>query len=466
MTMIDRIRRPEANGLVRSIASGMALFVAVTFLAQPVQSAPPLAPVGTTSTFTLKNGLQVVIIEDHRVPVVTHMVWYKIGSIDDPQGASGLAHLLEHLMFKSFDAASDETFAQKISSLGALDNARTAHDSTYYFQRVARDGLKDVMALEAKRMSGLELTQEQVETERDVVREERRSVVESAPIKLLTEQLMASLHHNHSYGRPPIGWAHEITTLTLDDALKAYRESYVPSNAIVIIAGAVTPGEVRKLSEDTYATVAVDRSAPERLRMKEPGPIAARRLEIQDPRVPQPSMFRYYLTPSYATAQPGEAEAIEILMQILGTGSDSRLYRAIVTDQKKALTVGSRFFSEGRDSGRIAVLAVVPRGGDLADVEARVDAVIQDVLQNGIEETELQSAKARIEARMIISSDDQMKLAIRYGEALVAGLTTADVVERLARITAIGREQVNDVARRYLRRERSVTGVLLPETNQ
>ncbi|MEO1281783.1 MAG: pitrilysin family protein [Pseudomonadota bacterium] len=465
MNITDRLKT-IAVWLTLSLVIGLGVIVVLASLIKPIHAAPPPAPVGTTFTFTLENGLQVVVIEDHRVPVVTHMVWYRIGSIDDPQGASGLAHLLEHLMFKSFDAASDETFAQKISALGAIDNARTSHDSTYYFQRVAREGLKNVMALEAKRMSGLELTKEQVEIERDVVREERRSVVESAPIKLLTEQLMATLHHNHSYGRPPIGWSHEITTLALDDALKAYRDFYVPSNAIVVIAGAVTPDEAQALSKDTYGKISVDRSAPERISATEPLPIASRRLQIQDRRVAQSSMFRYYLAPSYASAKPGEAEAVEILMQILGTGSTSRLYRALVAGEKKALTVGSRFFSEGRDSGRIAVLAVVPRGGDLRDVEGRVDDVINELVKNGIEEAELRSAKARIEARTIIDSDDQMKLAVRYGEALVAGLTTADVAERLSRIKAIRRKQVEDVARRLLRRERSVTGVLVPETKQ
>ncbi|WP_170937172.1 MULTISPECIES: pitrilysin family protein [Rhodomicrobium] len=420
------------------------------------------APVGKVTPFTLGNGLQIVVIEDHRVPVVTHMVWYKIGSIDDPQGASGLAHLLEHLMFKSFDAEAKESFAQIMSRLGAVDNATTGPDSTNYFQRVAKERLADVMAVETRRMSGLTLKEDQVLVERQVVREERRSVFESDPVKMLAEQMMATLYENHSYGRPPIGWAHEISQLKLDDALTAYRNFYIPANAVVIIAGDVTPPEVRLLAAQTYGTINVDRQPPPRLVTAEPEPIAARRVEMTDGRVPQPTLFRYYLTPSYRSATGLQAESLDILTAILGDGETSRLHRAVVTGAKAAVGVSAHYFGEGRDSGRLALFAILPGDGDLGAAEREVDRVIADLLKTGITEDELARAKAGIEARTIIESDNQKRLAALYGSALAVGRTVDDLIDAPNRLARVTKADVEAAAAAFLARQRSVTGVVAP----
>ena len=449
---------------LRAFSTAMLLGI---LLSHPVsQLRAEQAPVGKVTSFKLDNGLSVVVIEDHRVPVVTHMVWYKIGSIDDPQGASGLAHLLEHLMFKSFDAQEDESYAQLMSRLGAVDNATTRHDTTHYFQRVAKDRLRDVMALETKRMSGLTITDEQVRVERDVVREERRANIESNPIKLLAEEMTAALYRNHSYGRPPIGWSHELAGLRLEDAEAAYKQYYVPANAIVVIAGDVTPDEVRKLAEQTYGTVKAGPQPPERLRTIEPEPIAARRVELADPRVPQTAIFRYYLAPSYRTAEPLQAESIDVLMSILGGGETSRLHRALVNKHKVALGVGARFFGEGRDSGHIALFTIVPGGGDLSAVEARLDEVLAEVVSGGVTEDELARAKAAIEASLIIESDNQQKLATRYGEALAVGRRVEDVEGLTDRILKVTKETVGEAARNFLIKRRSVTGLLKPAGNE
>jgi zinc protease len=427
------------------------------------------APVGKVTSFKLDNGLQIAVIEDHRVPVVTHMVWYKIGSIDDPQGKSGLAHLLEHLMFKSCNLAREakaESFSSAIARLGAIDNATTHHDTTHYFQRVAKEGLRDVMALEAGRMAQLIFKEDEVLTERNVVREERRSNIESEPIKLLAEQLTGTLYLNHSYGRPPIGWSYEIAGLTLEDARAAYERFYVPANAIVVIAGDVTPDEVRTLAAETYAKIQSGRKVPERLRTAEPEPITSRRLTLADARVPQPAFFRYYLAPSFASAKPMEAESLEVLMTILGDGETSRLYRALVTQSKTALGVGARYSGEGRDSGRIVVFAIVPDAKALAATEAKLDEALEDVVKNGIREEELDRAKTAIEARLIIESDNQMKLATRYGQALAVGRTLEAVTELPERITKVTKADVDAAAHSFLVLRRSVTGNLVPAENE
>src|SRR5262245_32466436 len=208
------------------------------------------------SEFKLANGLTVVVIPDHRAPVVTQMVWYKVGAADEPPGSSGIAHFLEHLMFKGTDKIPTGQFSKIVAKNGGEDNAFTNHDVTAYFQRVAKDRLPLVMRMEADRMENLRLSEEDVKTERDVILEERRSRVDNDPGSILQEQMMAALYANHPYGIPIIGWEHEIAALNRDDALSYYRRFYAPNNAILVVAGDVEPDEVQKLAEETYGKLA------------------------------------------------------------------------------------------------------------------------------------------------------------------------------------------------------------------
>jgi len=450
----------------------LKFFTLLVLLSLNVASAPTEAreaPVGTTTAFTLENGLQIVVIQDHRVPVVTHMVWYKVGAVDDPPGKSGLAHLLEHLTFKSSGFGRDEskqTFARAISSLGAIDNATTQHDTTYYYQRASREHLKALMELETTRMSGFEVSDPEILTEREVVRAEWRSNVRGDPIKLLAERLQAAQYHNHNYRRPVIGWEHEIIALTPEDSRAAYDRFYKPSNAIVVIAGDVMPDEVRALARKTYATMESRGDAPERLAVSEPEPLAARRIVLQDRRVPRPALFRSYLTPSYATAEPGEAESLEILANILGEGETSRLNRELVTKRNIALNTGARYMGNMRDSGRILFFAIAPDGESLDKAEQALDAVLAGIIRDGITEEELSRAKAAIEARWIIESDNQLKLATRYGEALAIGRRIEDIAQLPERIARVTTDEVQAAARAFLQMRRSATGILEPDAER
>src|SRR3954469_16532492 len=231
------------------------------------------APFGRTegsgpevSSFVLDNGLDVVVIPDRRVPVVTHMVWYRNGSADDPLGQSGIAHFLEHLMFKGTKAHPAGEFSRVVSALGGQENAFTSFDYTAYFQRVAREHLETMMAFEAARMTGLVLDEAVVAPERDVVLEERRMRVETDPAAQLSEAMAASLFVHHPYGIPIIGWMHEIEGLNRDHALSYYRRFYTPENAILVVAGDVTPEEVRRLADGTYGLIAAHGERPERTR--------------------------------------------------------------------------------------------------------------------------------------------------------------------------------------------------------
>jgi zinc protease len=428
-----------------------------------VAGAPVCAPALAASnaeTFTLGNGMQVCVIPDHRVAVATHMVFYRTGGADDPSGRSGLAHFLEHLMFKGTDKTRSGEFTRTVTGLGGRHNALTTHDSTAYFQRVAKEHLKAVMALEADRMQGLLLEEKEVLTERDVVAEERRGSVDGNPISALNEQMMAALYQNHTYRRPVLGWSHEIAGLRRADALTFYKAHYAPNNAILVVAGDVTAAEVRRLAEETYGRNRPSPTIAERQRPTEPEHRAERRVRLEDPRAGQPMLLRFYHTPSYASAKPGEAEALAVLARILGGDDTSRLYRHLVLETKLAAHAGADFQGSGRDSGRLALLALAARDGPTDAMEAALDRVVAELQSGTVGEDELRRAKRVLEAEHVFETDDQEKRARRYGEALTAGRSLADFEASLRHIEAVTAADVKRVAASWLEARRSVTGQL------
>ncbi len=413
------------------------------------------------STFSLANGLDVVVIPDRRAPVVTHMIWYKVGSADEPAGVSGIAHFLEHLMFKGTEKHPAGQFSKVVSELGGQENAFTSFDYTAYFQRVAKEHLKTVMEFEADRMTGLVLTDEVVNPERDVILEERRSRVDSDPGSQLSEALAASLYVNHPYGTPIIGWEHEMKKLSRTDALDFYKRFYTPNNAILVVAGDVDAGEVRTLAEATYGTIARRADAGPRLRPSEPEPRAARRVSLADARVTQPSISRSYLAPSYETAKGDEAYALDLLSQVLGGGSTSRLYRALVVEKGIAASAGAWYQGDSLDEGRFAVYAS-PRGdATLAQLEAALDEEIASIVANGPGAAELERAKTRLVADTIYAQDSQATLARIYGASLATGGTVEEVRDWPLKIRAVTGDDIRKAAASVLQARRSVTGELL-----
>ena len=284
------------------------------FASRRAQAAP------TVTDFTLANGLEVVVIPDHRAPVVTHMIWYKVGAADETPGKSGLAHFLEHLMFKGTEKNPGDTFSQDVADIGGQENAFTTSDYTGFFQRVPREHLKEMMAFEADRMTGLVLTDEVVKPELNVVLEEQNMRVANNPARRLGEQMDAALYLNHPYGRPAIGWRHEIEKLNRDDALAFYRRFYTPNNAVVVVAGDVTRrrGQGRRRGDLRQGRRRAPKSIRASVRM-EPVQEAPRTVTLADSRVEQPSVTRNYLVPSETTAKPGESEALDVLAHVLGS---------------------------------------------------------------------------------------------------------------------------------------------------
>jgi zinc protease len=429
------------------------------------------APTGAAATangpkithFVLSNGLEVVVIPDRRAPVVTHMLWYRVGSADETPGKSGLAHFLEHLMFKGTAKNPSGRFSHVVATIGGQENAFTSADYTGYFQRVPRDKLKSMMEFEADRMTGLVLTDEAVRPELKVVLEEQNMRVANNPAARLGEQMDAALYLNHPYGRPVIGWRHEIEQLDREGALEFYRRFYSPNNAILVVAGDVTVEQVRTLVDETYGKVPRVAEIKPRLRPQEPAQQAPRTVTLADPRVTQPSVSRYYLVPSSTTAAPGESEALDVLAHILGRGSSSRLYQALVIGKGIAVNAGASYDGTAVDSTRLSVYGTPKPGTSLPQIEEAIDAVIADIIDNGVTGEELERSKSRMIADAVYANDSQRMMAQWYGASLATGATVEQVRTWPDRIRVVTADAVRDAARRWLDKRRSVTGYLVKD---
>jgi zinc protease len=392
------------------------------------------------------------------------MLWYKVGSADETPGKSGLAHFLEHLLFKGTAKNPSGRFSQVVATIGGQENAFTSSDYTGYFQRVPRDKLKEMMEFEADRMTGLVLTEDAVVPELKVVLEEQNMRVANNPAARLGEQMEAALYLNHPYGRPVIGWRHEIEELNREEALAFYRRFYTPNNAILVVAGDVTADEVRKLAEETYGKVPRVAEIKPRARPREPEQQAARTVTLADPRVTQPSVSRYYLVPSSTTAKPGESEALDVLAHILGRGSNSRLYQTLVVDKGIAVNAGASYDGTAVDHTRMSVYGTPKPGTSLPQTEEAIDAVLAEVIANGVTADELERAKSRMIADAVYANDSQRTLAQWYGASLATGSTVDQVRAWPERIKVVTADAVRDAARKWLDKRRSVTGYLVKDT--
>jgi zinc protease len=414
--------------------------------------------------FTLANGLEVVVIPNHRAPIVTQMVWYKVGGADEPRGTSGIAHFLEHLMFKGTKTMQAGAFSRLVAQNGGRENAFTTEDYTAFYQTVAADRLEMVMKLEADRMNGLVLNDAVVLPERDVILEERRMRIDNDPASLLAEQINAALYLHHPYRIPTIGWESEMEKLSTADAVAFYERWYHPNNAILVVSGDADPGEVRRLAERYYGPIPAA-ALPPRERVAEPPHVAATRLESRSDRVAQPQWSRSYLAPSYTGGETRYAYPLQVLTEILGGGATSRLHRSLVTERKLALDVGAFYSPGGRDSGRFGFYATPRSGISVTEIESAIDAEVAAILAKGVDASEVERATRRMVAAEIYARDGVSGPARIFGAALATGRRIADVEawpDRIAKVTA---EEVDAAARFVLKPETSVTGILLPTGN-
>lgn len=436
-----------------------ALLIALMSV-MPMTVAAQNAIADDVSTYTLDNGLELVVIEDHRAPVVTHMVWYRAGSADEPPGSSGVAHFLEHLLFKGTDTLAPGEFSSTVAKQGGNDNAFTSYDYTAYYQRVAADRLELMMQMESDRMVNLKLDEQNVATERDVIIEERNMRVENNPSALFREQHNAAQFLNHRYGQPVIGWKNEMPELTLEDATEFYRTYYSPNDAIVVVAGDVVPEDVLALAEKYYGPLQGNPDLPRRARPQEPRQLAARRIAMEDARVAQPYLMRSYLAPERNSGEQTRAAALTVLAEILGGGTTSLLAEKLQFDDQIAVQSSAWYSGVSLDTTTFTLLVVPVPGIDLPQAEAAMDEVLQGFFESGVDAEQLERIKMQIRASQIYARDDVNGLANRYGAALASGLTIEDVQDWPDILQAVSAEDVMQAARDVFQPQTSVTGYL------
>ena len=438
-----------------------SFFLALLLAALPV-AAWGDAPHAEAQTFqfSLTNGMQVLVIPDHRAPVVTQMLWFKVGAVDDPPGISGLAHFFEHMMFRGTKEVPGDLYAQTVAKNGGEENAFTTHDYTAFYEQIAVDRLKLAMDLEADRLANLDLSDNNVTTERDVVLEERRMRVDNNPQALTNEQMDAALHLSHPYGRPVLGWPEEVRHIDKMSAQDFYKHHYAPNNAILIIAGDVTPDQIRVMAQASYGKVQA-RALQPRAEFAEPPRLTETRLTVVRPDVQVPLFLRSYRVPSYAQAAPGQAESFETLAQIMGGDQTAMLYRVLVEEKKLATDTGCSYDGYVRDAGQFSFYAVPRPGVSLETLEKALDQVIQGFTAAQARPSDLVRGKTQLMASVTYRRDSQFSLASAYGQALMIGLTVDDVNEWPTRICAVSAANVQKAAQGLLKRN-AVTAHLEP----
>ena len=437
------------------VVLGLLLTVSVALGA----ARPAAGGIFNPESFTLANGLQVVVISNRRVPVVNMIVWYRVGAMDEPPGKSGLAHFFEHLMFKGTKTLAPGEFSQIVARNGGRDNAFTGQDYTGYVESVAVDRLDLLLRLEADRMTGLRLTKEDIEPERKVVLEERLSRIENNPRAQLSEQAAGALYANHPYRIPIIGWAHEIERLSQTDLMNFYRAWYAPNNAIIVISGDITAAEVKPMVMRHFAALP-RRELPARPNWREPPRSADRVITLAHPRVRQPSWSRRFLAPSYLHGRTVDTYPLEVLSEILSGGTTSRIYRALVVEQGVAASAGAWYSPDARGPGVFGFYGTPRPGRTIAEVAAAIEREIPRVLDEGVNEEEVRRAIERLQAEAVYARDSLSAPARILGEALVRGLTIDDVESWPARIGEVTRQSVNAAAKRVLGAKGTVTTIL------
>ncbi|WP_413719188.1 M16 family metallopeptidase [Silicimonas sp. MF1-12-2] len=433
-----------------------ALIPAVLSMVLPLQAAE-------VTDFKLDNGLEVVVIEDHRAPAVVHMVWYRVGSADEPPGQSGIAHFLEHLMFKATDELESGELSETVARNGGSDNAFTSYDYTGYFQRIAADRLELVMRMEASRMDGLALVEDDIATERDVVIEERNLRTENDPGALFAEQRSAAQYLNHPYGIPIIGWKHEAHSLTLEDAVSFYEQHYGPNNAILVVAGDVEPEQVRELAETYYGVIPPNPAVKPRKRVVEPPQLAERRLVFTDPRVADPYVVRTYLAPERDPGAQEKAAALTMLAQVLGGSPQTSVFAEKLNfGPPKAIYSAAWYSGQMLDDTTFGLAIVPAEGMSLEEAEAAMDQAVAEFLEEGVDPEDLARIKMQVRSSEIYALDDISTVANRYGSGLTSGLTIADIQAWPAILEAVTEEDIIAAAHEVFDRRNAVTGYVMP----
>lgn len=420
---------------------------------------------------TLANGMQVVVVPDHRAPVAVHSVWYTVGSVDEEEGRTGLSHMLEHMMFKGTDKYPYQTMDKIIQRNGGEQNAFTSRDMTAYHQTVAKEKLPLMMEIEADRMTSLKITDALLTPEKNVVLEERRMRTDSQPQSKFFEALLKAHYPNHPYGNPVIGWKTDIENYSLEALNAWYRRHYAPNNAMLLVVGDVTLDEVMPLAEKTYGHVPARGDVPPRLRHVEPARTAPVWVLRADKDVQVPIYYRLYRTPTLfqgvagATPNLNDVVALNVLAEILGGGDAARLYQSLVVSQQLADAANADHDMVAAGEGTLDVQVVAKNGVPLDKVNAAVDAEVAKMQTEAVSDAELARAKAGILADTIYGQDDNDNLMYQVGSWVLAGGKVEDFNSWEAALKKVTAADVMRVAQTYLQPAGQTTAALVAKTD-
>ncbi|HOA95433.1 MAG TPA: pitrilysin family protein [Quisquiliibacterium sp.] len=420
------------------------------------------AALAQTTERVLANGMKVLVIEDHRAPTVAHMVWYRAGSIDEVNGGTGVAHVLEHMMFKGTRDLPAGEFSRRVAAMGGRENAFTSRDYTGYYQQVHRSRLADVMALEADRMANLVLSKEEFDKEIRVVMEERRWRTEDRAESLVYEQLMAAAFTASPYRAPVVGWMNDLEAMTVDDARDWYERWYTPGNALLVVAGDVTPAEVFELAERTYGRIA-SRALPPRKPQLEPQQRGVRRIWVKAP-AQNPYVLMGFKVPRLAdVAADGDVYALEVLAAVLDLDENGRITRNVVRSARIANSAGAGYDMVARGPALFTLAGTPSEGRSTEDVERALRAEIARIADQGVREDELQRVKTQYVASRVYRRDSVFGQAMEAAGLEIAGFRHDDSDRILERIRAVTAEQVRAVARKYFDEDTLTVATLLPQ---
>lgn len=445
-----------------------ALIVLLLYIWSPrffyfIYSPYPDIPHVPATRYTLDNGMEVILIRHAKLPVVAHMVWYKVGSVDEPPYHSGMAHFLEHMMFQGTEHYPDEQFSHLISTHGGEHNAFTSSDFTGYYQYIAKEHLPLVMKLESDRMQHLVLKQDDFDTERKVIFEERRQRTDNVPRNRLTEQMRKYLFKGHGYEHPVIGWPEDLAALSLDDLQTFYRRHYSPANAVLVIVGDIEPDALKPEIARYYGSIPAadtDVSRESHTHHTYTGPYTT---SLHDQHVASPELIRYYLAPSRHTEDKGSSYATELLAEYLGGSDTSFLYQKLVTEQKVAYHVTVSYNDLVLGPGLLAVHVYGHKDGSVEAMEHALDQSLASFLEEGIDETDLQRLQSMLYTESIYNRDSFKHIAQIYGLIAALSLPTNYIDSWPEQIIRVDRRDILDAAQHVLTPYRSITGVLLPE---
>ena len=420
------------------------------------------AALAQTSERVLGNGMKVLVIEDHRAPTVAHMVWYRAGSIDEVNGATGVAHVLEHMMFKGTRDLPAGEFSRRVAAMGGRENAFTSRDYTGYYQQVHKSRLAEVMALESDRMANLVLSKDDFDKEIRVVMEERRWRTEDRAESLVHEQLMATAFAASPYRAPVVGWMNDLEAMTVADARDWYERWYAPNNALLVVAGDVSPDEVFALADRTYGRIPA-RALPARKPQAEPLQRGVRRIWVKAP-AQNPYVMMGFKVPRLTDAASDEdAYALEVLSAVLDLDENGRITRNVVRSARVANSAGAGYDMVARGPALFMLSGTPSEGKTTEDVERALRAEIGRIAEQGVGDDELRRVKTQYVASRVYRRDSVFGQAMEAAGLEIAGFRHDDSDRILERIRAVTVEQVRAVARKYFDEDSLTVATLLPQ---